>query len=82
MKSSVLSQQEVGGPGVPETQVRLLAVRRSLGEDTRFSTRWKTGTEASLIKIFKDQKTPAGPRLLRKHLKIETIQRSGQLKCE
>ena len=67
---------------VPETQVRLLAMRRNLGEDTRFSTGRKTGTQASLIKIFKDQKTLAGPKLLHKHLKIDTIQRSGQLKCE
>ena len=79
MKSSSLSQQEVG---LPETQVRLLAMRRNLGEDTRFSTRRKTGTQASLIKIFKDKKTLAGPKLLHKHFKIETIQRSGQLKCE
>ena len=60
----------------------LLGIRWKLGEDTRFSTGHEMGTHSSLIKIFKAQKSPVGPKLLHKHFKIGTIQGSGQLKCK
>lgn len=56
--------------------------RRSLGEESRFSTGPAMGIQAHLIKIFKNQKTPADPNLLHKHPKIETTLRSGHPKCK
>lgn len=52
------------------------------GEDIRFSTGHEMGIQANLIKIFKNQKTPADPKLLHKHFKIEAMLRSGQPKCK